>query len=733
MDLIPDLGPPHDYGGQDAFEAIPHLRAEFDALGCTTEKVGRYLRVRKDGRECLIDHAVTSFTSLIAARILADKRQTNALLREYGLNVPEQAAFAQDDIVSARDMVARLGTAVVKPADGNKGRGVTVGVTLDTLETAWQSACDQTYDAILVESLFSDAIEARYMVVDGVCVSVVRRIPPHVTGDGRLTVGELVAQKNANRRRNPNLADKPIRMDAHRHRMLATQGMSIDSVPEAGQLVLIDVKAGISTGGEAADITELVHPDMLRVAEQASRIVPGIDVAGFDILAHDHAAPPTVDNYIIIEGNTRPGLGGHIYPVYGTRRNVGRLIAESCLRKMAREEVRPEGFAPAMAKAQSLLDRLSPDLPVTPVATDVPRDAMTVIFGGDTCLGHSYLTEDRWPEPRQRLLGDPAGFFAGLMPFLARSDALVVNLETVLADDPPDIFGGRKSYLGWDEPERTLATLRKVGVDAVTLANNHFMDFGAGPALSTIQLLHGAGIATAGAGQTLRDAAIPLRIGHADGVGVVVFSAFEKRKTYDESYRFYAEATSAGVLGFGSSGRGMAEVISAYRRARPDDMIIFAPHWGGAKNYEWATEKMAATAAEVIAAGADLVMGHGAHAIQELDFQPAGGTVFSLGNFVFNSPGRYAGASGLPYSLVARLQVAKGRARLRLYPVFCDNRVTDFRNRPVTVEEGILIMAVLRSRSGAPDHFDRTVAMGQDERGIYLEHRCPLSSRFGLL
>ncbi|HSF65690.1 MAG TPA: hypothetical protein VLA78_14975, partial [Paracoccaceae bacterium] len=276
----------------------------------------------------------TSFTSHIAVRVMKDKRLTYRYLQRAGISVAEQHVFAQDGIDAAREIVRKLGSAVVKPVDGNKGRGVSVGVTLETLEDAWAAARAATSGRLLVEREFRNGIEARYLVIDGTCVSVVRRIPPHVYGDGQQSVAQLVEARNAQRRRNPSIAGRPILIDSHRQHVLRQQGLDMHSVPAAGQLVLIDRKAGLSTGGEPMEITADVHPEMLGIAERASRVVPGLDIVGFDILALDHGAKPDPSNYIVIEGNTRPGVSGHTYPSYGPPRNVCRLIAEYCLRRM---------------------------------------------------------------------------------------------------------------------------------------------------------------------------------------------------------------------------------------------------------------------------------------------------------------------------------------------------------------------------------------------------------------
>ena len=325
-------------------------------------------------------------------------------------------------------------------------------------------------------------------------------------------------------------------------------------------------------------------------------------------------------------------------------------------------------------------------------------------------------------------MDEPEGFFAGIGPLIADADALVVNLETVLDDDPPDIFAGQKRYLGWDNPERTLATLRAVGVDAVTFANNHAMDFGAERAAQSVRLLAGAGIPSAGFGTTDQEARAPLRLS-VGGVTVFIFPAFEFRQSYQQKYGFYAGPNEPGVLGF-DEGKSLSQLIGPYRVAYPDSFIIFAPHWGGAQNYGWATEGMERLGTEALAAGADVVIGHGAHALQELDFRADGTIIFSLGNFVFNSPGRYTAAQGFPFSFVARLLLEPARAGVRLYPFFCDNKASGFLNRPVDAEEFERVLQTLEGRPIPRGPLRDMVTRGRDSRGYYLQPIRPLSPRF---
>lgn len=401
-DLIPDLGPTRTYDGPARFNTHDHLRTEFERLGFSCGQEGSILIVSKDGGVCAFVESVTSFTSHLGSRILKDKRLANRFLARSGITVAEQHAFAPDRLAEAERVVERLGSVVIEPADGNKGRGVTVGVTVETLHEAWELSNAEASSAILVESHFQGGVEARYLVIDGSCAAVVRRVPPHVRGDGSSTVLELIIARNAQRKLNPSLAMRPILLDNHRLRVMGGQGFDPTSVPQVGQLVLIDTKAGLSTGGDAMDITDSVHPEMRDIAERAARIVPGLDVVGFDILARDHALPPGPGHYIVIEGNTRPDLGGHMFPSFGESRNVCRLIALACVKKMGLQtDTLPEGAAvappvPAMPLSPELARPDSAGLLSIPVA---PR--MTSAQGtGTLVLGGGYLSGSQLSDPK---------------------------------------------------------------------------------------------------------------------------------------------------------------------------------------------------------------------------------------------------------------------------------------------------------------------------------------------
>lgn len=327
--------PRNEYPGMRNYDPLGLVRSAFEARGCSVDHFGQLLRVSLDGRSCFFNRFNdTSYTSLLAYKMSKNKIVARKLMAEAGLSVADGGDYATNQKEAARAKVEKLGDAVLKPSNGRKGLGVVVGVTAESFDSAWEDCVKHCSQRVLVERAFRGGIEARYFVIDGVCVAVAQRIPPFVLGDGQSSIRALVAARNAQRARNPNLAGRPIRLDASRERALLAQGHRPDDILPEGAFVIIDWKANLSTGADSVDITDLVSPEMKTVAGQAVQAVPGLHLAGVDIMAHDHSARPAPGNHIIIEINTGPGIGGHQYPAYGTPRDIATLIAGSCIRRM---------------------------------------------------------------------------------------------------------------------------------------------------------------------------------------------------------------------------------------------------------------------------------------------------------------------------------------------------------------------------------------------------------------
>ena len=272
--------------------------------------------------------AATSQTSAIAEDIVQDKDLTRRLLNEVGLPVPQgRPVRSAEDAWNAANEIGL--PVVVKPRDGNQGRGVALNLfTREQVIKAYEAAKEES-DSVLVEQ-FAEGEDYRVLVIGKQLIAASRRMPAHVIGDGVQTLQELIAEKNRDPRRAADHAAalSRIRIDAVAMQVLAEQGMMPDSVPNKGCMVLIRRNANLSTGGTATDCTAEIHPTICAAAVEAAQTV-GLDICGIDMIATDISAPLNPRNGVIIELNARPGLRMHLYPSEGEPRPVGKAVIDT--------------------------------------------------------------------------------------------------------------------------------------------------------------------------------------------------------------------------------------------------------------------------------------------------------------------------------------------------------------------------------------------------------------------
>ncbi|HEV3162618.1 MAG TPA: cyanophycin synthetase [Isosphaeraceae bacterium] len=270
----------------------------------------------------------TDNTSAIGEAIAQDKQLTRSLLRAVGVPVPSgrPVESAEDAWAAARE----LGTpVVVKPQYGSQGRGVATNLSTRQQVLAAYEAARAESSWIMVEQ-FAPGADHRLLVVGGRFVAAARREPAQVMGDGRATITQLVDQVNADPRRGDDHATvlSKIRLDAIALGVLAEQGYTPESVPPFAASVLIRRNANLSTGGTAADVTDIVHPEVAARAVEAALAV-GLDVAGVDVVAEDIGRPLEVQRGVIVEVNAAPGLRMHLEPSSGKPRPVAEAIVAS--------------------------------------------------------------------------------------------------------------------------------------------------------------------------------------------------------------------------------------------------------------------------------------------------------------------------------------------------------------------------------------------------------------------
>jgi len=271
-----------------------------------------------------IQAAEIDATSAVAESIAQDKDLTKRLLHAAGVPVPLGRPVQSADDAWAVALEVGL-PVVVKPQDGNQGKGVSVNITERTqLDEAFATAAE--YGTVMVER-FLPGHDFRLLVVGNQLVAAARREPPQVLGDAIHTVRELVDLVNLDPRRGEGHATSltKIRLDDIAVARLAAQGLTPESVPPKGQRIVLRNNANLSTGGTATDVTDDVHPDVAERAVAAARMV-GLHICGVDLVCESVLYPIEEQNGGIVEVNAAPGLRMHLAPSYGKPRAIGQAM-----------------------------------------------------------------------------------------------------------------------------------------------------------------------------------------------------------------------------------------------------------------------------------------------------------------------------------------------------------------------------------------------------------------------
>jgi len=249
------------------------------------------------------------------------------VVRRAGLQVPEQTE-ATGDRAALQAFLEKHGRVVVKPARGEQGRGVAVGLeTIEEVEKAVDAA-RLVSDRVLIEACFAGE-DLRLVVIDFRLVAAAVRRPPHVIGDGSSTIKALI-EHQSRRRAAATSGESRIPVDDETRRCLAEQGHSLDTVLAAGEEAIARKTANLHTGGSIHDVTEIVHPELVEAACAAARAID-IPVVGIDLMVRS----PQLPEYVFIEANERPGLANH-EPQPTAERFVDLLFPRSGLKTAKR-------------------------------------------------------------------------------------------------------------------------------------------------------------------------------------------------------------------------------------------------------------------------------------------------------------------------------------------------------------------------------------------------------------
>ncbi|QSB04819.1 acylphosphatase [Natronoglycomyces albus] len=266
--------------------------------------------------------------------LTGDKGITRDQLQLHGLPIARGMTFGVNDKDAMLKQAPELGyPLVVKPSNGSKGQDITTGITsVDELGRAFDLAAAgaKARNGVVVEQHI-DGDDYRLLTLDGIVVSVLRREPGSTYGDGVSTVLELVIAANAARQRNPHLRGRLVKIDANLDRVLAKQGLNLQSVPSFDQAVTLVQVANISQGGSSTEVLHETHSSVLELAGQAARVL-GMPQAGVDILMPDHRRPVDEQRLTITEVNSNSDLNMHTFPCFGKAVEISEPVVRNAAR-----------------------------------------------------------------------------------------------------------------------------------------------------------------------------------------------------------------------------------------------------------------------------------------------------------------------------------------------------------------------------------------------------------------
>jgi len=274
-----------------------------------------------------IQATVTSETSSIGVELACDKEDTKYLLERAEVEVPRGDIISREG--SLEDACRYVGyPLVIKPIDGNHGRGITVDINSyeDALD-AFKVAKEVSRRVIVEKYIIGE--DYRLLVINNNFVAAAKRTPAHVVGDGKSTIEELVEEVNKDPRRGYGHEKvlTAITINDLTKTIIADAGYTADSVLKEGERLILKDTANLSTGGTAEDLTDIVHPANVSMAERISKIID-LDICGIDIMTSDISQPLSDTGGAVLEVNAGPGFRMHLAPTTGLPRNVAAPVVD---------------------------------------------------------------------------------------------------------------------------------------------------------------------------------------------------------------------------------------------------------------------------------------------------------------------------------------------------------------------------------------------------------------------
>jgi GNAT-family acetyltransferase (TIGR03103 family) len=291
------------------------------------------MRLTHGGRKIVTRESLSELTTAVAMSRCDDKRITRKIFERAGLSVPRGRLAG--DAAANEGFLNEVGELVVKPARGEQGRGITVGVRdAESLERAVELAHSYCPDVLLEECVEGE--DLRIVVIGHNVVAAAVRRPATIIGNGRLTIAKLI-ENQSRRRAAATGGESTIPLDDVTAATVEAAGYSLSDVLPDGESLRVRRTANLHTGGTIHDVTARLHPELAEAAVTASQAID-IPVTGLDMIV------PAVDEpkYVLIEANERPGLANH-EPQPTAARFVDLLFPEARSTPRAWEPPPPPG------------------------------------------------------------------------------------------------------------------------------------------------------------------------------------------------------------------------------------------------------------------------------------------------------------------------------------------------------------------------------------------------------
>ena len=270
---------------------------------------------------------ITCKTSSIAVDIACNKELTKKMLDMASIPVAIGSICVNEDDLA--QTIQKIGYPIVlKPLDGNHGKGASINVT------NWEDAVSglafaKEYSNRIIVEKFITGFDFRILVINNKLVAAAKRIPAHVIGDGKNTIQKLINLTNLDPRRgygHENVLTK-IDVDRDTEDLLEKLKYTLENIPRKGEIVYLKSTANLSTGGTSVDVTDMMHPENIFLAERISRVI-GLDICGVDIMAENLTQPLKENGGVILEVNAAPGFRMHLAPSEGLPRNVAAPVID---------------------------------------------------------------------------------------------------------------------------------------------------------------------------------------------------------------------------------------------------------------------------------------------------------------------------------------------------------------------------------------------------------------------